>query len=696
MRLRFSVLCLCLMSFVSVVAQPVSLSKAQKVAARFLGDERKAMTSLAYSAESNGTTAYYVFNAGSRFVVVAGDERCVPILAYSDQTSFYADEVIPPVQMWLDNYQRQIEQLKYAPATLAQNKMWQYYMETATKGDVVESVEPLIKSKWGQGTNFNFYSPKDIHGSYNGRCVTGCVATAMAQLIYYFRFPSTGEGKYTYVHEKYGTQSADFAHTTYDYNAMVDEPTQINTAISLLDYHCGVAVDMVYGPGASGMYNHKAAYALRTYFKYNPETKYIFRDSLGLAHDSLNATPYKLNWDSVLVAHLKQRIPMYYAGWSIPWTDGHGFVCDGYQRDADSNYYFHFNFGWNGTADGYFYTDTLYVGSYNFNIAQEVVINAYPDTNRFEYPVKDATSDTLRTAEGALMVSKGFTHELTTRYDHTWYIEPETENLQSITLNLKFQLAEGDSLVITSDDGKMPLKSFGGKCDLTSFNNNYTGQHILVHLTTSDVDSARLFNGTYNAKYAQFCASPIIRTSAQGTISDGSGESNYANCSRCQARIVCNKADYIQVDFTKFKTEKDHDILYFYDVNNNDSLLLMLSGTDLKKTTHNFWTNRLLVIFDTDDQNTDEGWEFNYSGKTGIEDIEMETLTVYPNPTTDKITVILPQSVQQRDLQIYDLQGRLLKQFECKDTENIISLSDFSNGLYILRIGNYSQKILKR
>lgn len=698
MRFKFYVLCLCFMSFFSATAQPVSLSKAQKVATRFLGDERKAMISLAYSAESEGNPAYFVFNAGSRFVVVAGDERCVPILAYSDQTAFYPDEVIPPVQMWLDNYQRQIEQLNNAPTSLMPNKMWQYYMEPASKGDIIESVEPLIKSKWGQGTHFNFFSPKDIHSSNNGRCVTGCVATALAQLIYYFRFPTTGEGSYTYQHEDYGTLSADFAHSIYDYNAMVDEPTQINTAISQLNYHCGVAVDMVYGPGASGMYNHKAAYALRNYFKYNPETKYIFRDSLGLAHDSLNTTPYKLNWDSVIVAHLKQRIPMYYAGWSVPWTDGHGFICDGYQRDADSNYYFHFNFGWNGTADGYFYTDTLYVGSYNFNIAQELIINAYPDTSRFDYPETESVSDTLNTPEGSLMVGKGYTHLLAPRYTHTWYIEPDTKNLQSIKLNVKFQLADGDSLNITSDDESLPLKSFSGKCDLTSFNYNYNGQHLVVRLSTSETDSTRLFEGSYGANYAQFCNTPVIRTGTQGTISDGSGESDYANCSRCQARIVTNKADFIQVDFTYFKTEKDHDVLSFYDAN-NDSLLLMLSGNNLEKTSHKFWTKRLLVVFDTDEQNSDEGWEFNYSAQTGIANVELESVAIYPNPTTGKINIIIPESLRNHlnNIQLYDMQGRLLKQFECEGAEQFtLSLSDFANGLYLIRIGNYTQKILKK
>ena len=102
---------------------------------------------------------------------------------------------------------------------------------------------PLLTSQWGQGVNYNYYCPKDEDGT-NGRCVTGCVATAMAQLIYYFRFPDTGMASYSYTHDTYGTLSANFGQTKYDYDAMTDKPDQINLPMSLLIHHCGVAVDI--------------------------------------------------------------------------------------------------------------------------------------------------------------------------------------------------------------------------------------------------------------------------------------------------------------------------------------------------------------------------------------------------------------------------------------------------------------------
>ncbi len=151
---------------------------------------------------------------------------------------------------------------------------------------------------------------------------------------------------------------------------MTNSVQEQNDAVAELLFHLGVSVDMDYGPTGSGMWNHKAAYSLRTYFNYSPETQYLYRDSTNL------------DWDSVIVAHLDQKIPMYYAGWSVPNINGHAFIIDGYQTED----YFHFNWGWGGSYDGYFYLDNLVPGGNNFNLAQELVINCYPDTINYSYP----------------------------------------------------------------------------------------------------------------------------------------------------------------------------------------------------------------------------------------------------------------------------------------------------------------------
>ena len=219
----------------------------------------------------------------------------------------------------------------------------------------------MLISTWDQGQFYNQMCPADPAGPA-GHCLTGCVATAMGQLCYYFRWPLTGTGSYTYQHPVYGTITANFGDTEYRWNEMTNSVQEQNEAVAELLFHLGVSVDMDYGPTGSGMWNHKAAYSLRTYFKYSPETQYLYRDSTNL------------DWDSVIVAHLDQKIPMYYAGWSVPNINGHAFIVDGYQTET----YFHFNWGWGGSYDGYFYLDNLVPGGNNFNLAQELVINCFP------------------------------------------------------------------------------------------------------------------------------------------------------------------------------------------------------------------------------------------------------------------------------------------------------------------------------
>ena len=112
MKQRLLALILCMGIVCTTLAQQVSFTDAQKAAANFLKCQQKAMPVCAYMEQDQGETLYYVFNADNRFVVIAGDERCVPVLAYSDQTTFDSDDIIPPLQMWLDNYRQQLQRMR--------------------------------------------------------------------------------------------------------------------------------------------------------------------------------------------------------------------------------------------------------------------------------------------------------------------------------------------------------------------------------------------------------------------------------------------------------------------------------------------------------------------------------------------------------------------------------------------------------
>lgn len=664
-------------------AQPVAYSEARQVAQSFFAKHQKAITQCAYIEIANHhDTLFYVFNADQAYVLIAADKSSVPVLAFSNNTTFQANNIIPPVQMWMDNYANQILLIKQTQACTT-HPDWSAWLHPRKDFDNdIDKVAPLLTSKWGQGMYYNYYCPQDEAGT-NGRCVTGCVATAMAQLMYYFRFPDTGTASYSYTHDTYGNLSADFGQTHYDYDAMTDVPEEINPAMSLLIHHCGVAVDMVYGPTSSGMYNHKAAYALRTYFKYSPQTAYVFRDSSDL------------DWDSLIVTHLNNNIPLYYAGWSVPDINGHGFVCDGYQK-TDSAYYYHFNFGWDGYMDGYFYTDALSPGGNNFNLAQEIIINAYPDTSTYTYPSLNLTgSRTLTALNGSFDDGSGATKQYPNNMDYTWRIQPDHDSIVFIKLNLDFQIAENDSLFIDSEDDNLMnyvITNDSGNLSLTVLSS-----YIELHLKTNHENTEKGFKVNYASSVPTYCGVLQMLSTPSGKVEDGSGTHRYNNFTNCKTRLKINGVNLIFIDFTKFETEKDKDILYIYDQSVSPSVLLVALSGDIHDTSFVFHTNTLMFVFQTDEQNTYDGWEFSYtSGINAINDKDKQLVDVkiYPNPANQQFTIEHPDLIIQQ-VQLYDIKGKLQQKYTINNHIYTFDISQLSQGMYFLKIET-SQGIITR
>ena len=651
------------------MAQTVTREEAAIVADRFFEAQGKALERCAKVIDDGQEPLLYIFNAENGFVVISGDKSATPVLSFSDHQLYSESDVVPPFEMWINHYADQIQQIKKQHIVQSQFvSQWEAILSGAPfrSGD---EVEPLMLSKWDQGEYYNYYCPRDAAGD-NGRVVTGCVATALAQLIYYYRFPETGTGSYSYTDANYGVQSADYGNTTYDYNAMCDEPTCINTEISKLIYHCGVGVDMVYGPDGSGMYNHSAARVLRTYFKYSPETEYLYRDSTDL------------DWDSVIVNHLNRRMPMYYAGWSVPNINGHGFICDGY-KTVDSSYFFHFNFGWSGHMDNYYYTDALIVGGSNFNLAQELIINAYPDTTQYAYPTpQPLTGSTTLTAQEATFTDGSQTYEhCPAGINYSWNIVPDVSNLTNVTLTLHYSLAEGDTLFVTNpyvntfemrtaDTGTVSVD--WGTTDLTV--------NLITHSSASEG-----FRAHYSSHQAVFCSGTKIFSSVNGHIEDGSGDYNYNNLTTCKYKIVLGPYSAIHVDINSLDLEEGKDFLYFYDnLMSEANHLLTLTG-NVSGTGYTFETRRLLMVLETDETGTAGGFSLDYEGgQVGVENPIRQEITMYPNPAKDQLRIVHSTPIRQVD--IFNAEGELLFS-EIPDTEETsLHISQFPAGIYIVRI----------
>ena len=300
----------------------------------------EAAPELAYTGVHGVLNTLYVFNnEGGGFLVVSADDAAAPLLGYSDTGSFDADAVPSAMQYWFDCYGAEIEQ-----AVAGAIEKTTAYTAAEARADI----EPLVHTKWNQLAPYNDLCPT-IDGKH---CPSGCMATAMAQIMKYHNYPLHGTGSYSYKQENIKkTISADFGATTYNWEAMLDEynansPAASRTAVATLMYHAGVSVDMEYALDGSGAVDFNAATALIHYFNYDKGIMYLERGYYSLPE-----------WKNIVYNELRVKRPVLYFGVSED-GGGHAFVCDGYQyRDGED--YFHINWGWSGMSDGYFLLTAL-------------------------------------------------------------------------------------------------------------------------------------------------------------------------------------------------------------------------------------------------------------------------------------------------------------------------------------------------
>jgi hypothetical protein len=365
---------------------------------------------------------FYIFNTNqSGFIAVSAEDVVLPILAYSDEGTFDPNTMHISIQKWFQGY---ADQIRYAivnklEATEEINTQWADLLAGEQALTRRGSVSPLISVKWNQSPHYNDLCPYD--NVNKDRTVTGCVATAMAQVLKYWKYPSTGTGFHSYNHSIFGTLSSSFGSHTYNYGNMPNYVTTTNTDVAQLMYDCGISVDMNYNiasKGGSGAYvissmsplTHCTEYALKTYFG--------FPSTLSGKQRQGNTDA---NWLSLLKTDLDAGQPVIYAGFG--GGGGHCFVADGY----DNNNYIHFNWGWGGSSDGYFQINALNPGSLGsgggtggFNSGHQAIFGVRPPSSSLKYNLTLNTSMTISPSSisygGAFSVSANFTNNSSTTF----------------------------------------------------------------------------------------------------------------------------------------------------------------------------------------------------------------------------------------------------------------------------------------
>jgi hypothetical protein len=372
---------LALIAWTMAHAEQVSVDEAQSIASRFMaqrGMGTVAMSQPLRAPRSKANTsqqeaAYYVFNAAKDrgFVIVSGDDRTEQVLGYSDKGNFDPENVPENMQAWLDQYVEEIALLDEGVITVDRSQS-----DVLPKAG--SAVSPLLTSQWGQGTPFKFQCPQ-YNGSY---CVTGCVATAMAQIMYYHQWPSSTSQTipgYTQTSgDLNGTTYNALGTTTFNWNIMKDyysssetsTTDNSNNAVARLMRYCGQAVETKYGVNSSGAVEQSEVFV--DYFRYSPKARKLYRFDYSYSQ-----------WESLILNELRSNRPLFYGGYKH--KGGHAFVCDGY----DGNGYYHFNWGWRGDGDGYFLLTSLNpdasgigsaAGNNGYTIGNDIIIGLEPNT----------------------------------------------------------------------------------------------------------------------------------------------------------------------------------------------------------------------------------------------------------------------------------------------------------------------------
>lgn len=329
---------------------------------------------LAYTGTVIGLSipAYYVFNNPnqSTTVFVSADDRMVPVLGYTDTGSFDYNTANPSLRWWLSRYSRQLEALSVTEE-----------MKTVSQAAATYTpIAPLLgKIEYDQEKPYSNLCPLD--GIY--RSLTGCVATAAAQVMRMWKFPAQGTGSHSYTSRELRKQvSADF-NVPYDWDNMLESYKGTYTAaqakaVATLMFHCGVACDMDYSyeNGSASLTDYMAA-GMTTYFGYKVG-KFVTQLSKSVYGTAkISPTEYSVRTSQILnyiYADLEQGLPVIMGGNDSYGEGGHEFVCDG----RDSNGKLHINWGWSGDGNGYFAITALECDGYEFSSDLDAIIGLEP------------------------------------------------------------------------------------------------------------------------------------------------------------------------------------------------------------------------------------------------------------------------------------------------------------------------------
>ena len=734
------------------MGKAVDVNTAQTTGSNFLisagvaGVKSSSDLTVAYTASTvvNGSIVvdYYAFNVagGKGFVMVSGDDKVIPILAYSNESAFDINNIAPATKDWIEGYKNEITAVitHNVPAKAGTAERWSELQTTAThKAERTTAVTPLLTTTWDQAgggsVQYNQYCPNTAYTS--GLSVTGCVATAMAQLMKFWNWPTVGCGSHTYYDDtSHATLTADFGNTAYGWSSM--PTTSSNAYVATLMSHAGISVNMNYTANESGSivtmletYGgvNCAEYALKTYFHYKPSLTAKLRSGLytggpgsgyyigaddeyyngQVTIDSFN----EATWISMLQTELNAGRPMLYEGQGP--VGGHCWVCDGWETTSSM---FHFNWGWSGSSNGYYTVDNLAPpalgvggGAGNFNSSQGVLMGVQPDsfpsnTGNIKLLAHLNTTTSTPMAYGTpFTITTKVLNSGTTTFHGSFAVQVYDTASQLVTMidSLTGQtITAGDSTTALTFNcnsyALIPLMYNGiriasrptGSATWTPLANNNTFINYTIMGVLNDTDIA-LYDSLHIGSHT------ILHGHALNvsTVVGNQGTGNYAGTLQAVLVNVSTGATYT-VQATPGASIASYATA---NVSFSNTSITVPNGMYALEIQHSY--NGSLTTFHT----TSSDYYINPVLVTvvtavGVPEVaSTNDIYVYPNPAKDVMNILM-QGVEVTNVRIMDMQGRVIKTLQPAPNHTLIAIpvSEFAAGVYFVEAQTTTGIITKK
>lgn len=362
--------------------------------------------------EARVTSAYTLYQTRQGdFAIIAADDRLPAVLAVGNGRASGVTQANPGFEWFCSSIEEVSRILTSGNMTF-----------TTTLPDPAmypAKVDALITSQWGQDAPYSYWCPTgygEICDDYTPdvvHCCVGCVATALAQIVRYYRFPDHAAGTASFmIGDKNASATFD---ATFDWDNMLDtypegQYTEAQgRAVALLSYVCGLISGMDYATNESGSSNHSGLAGAQNYFGYSKDASIVVRSDYS-----------EPEWMDMVYNELSHGRPLYYQGVYLKFDPtvglmaaGHSFLIDGYNEEG----MVHVNWGWYGNYDGYFDIALLDVRGLQFNSYQDMVINFVPDPSLVENPGDVNNDGKINIEDITALINYLLTHDLS--YVHT-------------------------------------------------------------------------------------------------------------------------------------------------------------------------------------------------------------------------------------------------------------------------------------